>query len=75
MPPQSRLREQVSSLSSAQTVIQAAQRLGMVEGPSVIPLTVPDGAGTVETASSDTVPGIPNGDGYSQAKQALGSAP
>ena len=36
-----RLREQVASLSSAQVVIKASHTLGMVPGPSIIPLRAP----------------------------------
>jgi len=49
-----RLREQVAGLSSAQTVIAAAARLGMVQGGTVVTLSVP--SARPATASPDARP-------------------
>jgi hypothetical protein len=67
-----RLREFVSSASSAQTVIAASRHLGMVPGPSAIPLQAagPITTGTV-APNSAAVPGT----NYSEAKDAFGPSP
>ena len=68
-----RLREQVASLSSAETVIAAAAKLGMVQGgtvvslslPSARPAALPPGKAPVESPGSS----------YGKAKSALDAAP
>jgi hypothetical protein len=64
-----RLREQVASFSSAQTIIAASKSLGMVPGPSIIELPVA-GAGP-RSATIVTLPSESSSLGYDEAKQAL----
>ncbi len=68
-----RLREQVASLSSAETVIVAAAKLGMVQGGTVVNLPVssarPPGGPRVTVQ-----PGSPS-ESYDKTKQALLAAP
>ena len=68
-----RLREQVASLSSAETVIAAARRLGMVPGARVVYLDVPPAAPVYGTP--DSVPGPLSTSNYSRAKPHLGANP
>ena len=68
-----RLREQVASLSSAETVIVAAAKLGMVQGGTVVNLPVssarPPGGPLV------TVPAGSPSESYGKTKHALLAAP
>jgi hypothetical protein len=67
-----RLRDQVARLSSANAVIEAANKLGMVQGPGVVTLSVPSAqpqSGTSATLVTAT------GDSYDQTKKALGPNP
>lgn len=67
-----RLREMVSSFSSAQTVIAASRHLGMVPGPSAISLHAPNASSTGSTVASSTA--LP-GSSYLNTKPALDSSP
>jgi hypothetical protein len=67
-----RLREQVARLSSASAVIAASDKLGMVQGPGVVSLSVPNahsGSGTVTVAVKSS------SDNYDKTKRALGPTP
>ena len=69
-----RLREQVASLSSAHTVIEAAGKLGMVQGGNVVNLAVPavrPAAGAVDLP----VVQAQSPSSYAEAKRALGPTP
>ncbi len=73
-----RLRDQVATLSSAPTVIAAATRLGMVQGPTVIPLSVaPSASGGAGVSTTPTLPTTPTSSpgtstgSYQDAKRAL----
>jgi len=68
-----RLRNEVATLSSADTVIQAADKLGMVQGPTVVQLPVSSAQGAAETAV--TLPGAAPGNDYLHTKSALGANP
>ncbi len=68
-----RLRNQVATLSSADAVIAASNKLGMVQGPSPVVLTVPNGQAAAVT--SVTVPGQATNEAYSKTKPALGPTP
>jgi cell division protein FtsL len=67
-----RLRLQVASLSSAQTVIKASERLGMVPGSHVVTLSVPS-AGPVSAVADPISPDTQND--YPKTKRALGPTP
>jgi len=67
-----RLRFQVASLSSAQTVIKAATKLGMVPGGSIVPLAVSTPPSTVATPNARPAPSTSKN--YSEAKKALAPA-
>lgn len=67
-----RLREQVARYSSANAVITASDKLGMVQGPGVVTLSVPNahgGPGTVTVAVKSST------DSYDDTKHALGPTP
>jgi hypothetical protein len=68
-----RLREQVARLSSAYTVIKASDRLGMVQGPGVVNLSVASIQPPAATPTS--VPGESPAANYDKTKAALGSTP
>jgi hypothetical protein len=68
-----RLRNQVASESSADTVIRAADKLGMVQGPTVIDLPVSSAQGATETGVS--LPIESAGTAYLETKSALGANP
>jgi hypothetical protein len=68
-----RLRNLVASESSADTVIRAADKLGMVQGPTVIDLPVSSAQGAVETQV--TLPAESSGIAYQHTKSALGATP
>jgi hypothetical protein len=68
-----RLRNLVASESSADTVIRAADKLGMVQGPTVIDLPMSSAQGAVETQV--TLPAESSGSAYQQTKRALGATP
>jgi hypothetical protein len=68
-----RLREQVASLSSAQTVIAAASKLGMVPGGTLVTLSVPSArAGGL---TPDTLPAESTSASYTKVKSALDPGP
>jgi hypothetical protein len=68
-----RLREQVASLSSAQTVIAAASKLGMVPGGTLVTLSVPSArAGGL---TPDTSPAESTSASYTKVKSALDPGP
>ena len=67
-----RLRNQVARLSSADVVIKAADKLGMVTGPGVKNLIVAGAPVVTGTPAGDTTAGSPL-QAYSQTKQALGN--
>jgi len=67
-----RLRDQVARLSSASAVIDAANRLGMVQGPGVVTLSVASAQSATGTQAS---PVTVSGDSYDRTKQALGPTP
>ena len=68
-----RLREQVARYSSATAVIEAANTLGMVQGPGVVTLSVPTAQSATRTysVSSSNVSGV----SYDELKRALGPTP
>jgi hypothetical protein len=68
-----RLRNQVASESSADTVIRAADKLGMVQGPTVIDLPGSSAVGAAETQA--TLPAESSGIAYEKTKPALGATP
>jgi hypothetical protein len=68
-----RLREQVAGLSSAQTVIAAAAKLGMVPGGTIVSLPVPSvRPGGV---TPDTLPAESTSASYVKVKHALDPGP
>ena len=70
-----RLRDQVARLSSASAVIEAANKLGMVQGPGVVTLSVPAAhapAGTVTVAAKSSNDSTVS---YDELKRALGPTP
>ena len=68
-----RLREQVSRLSSAETVIALAAKLGMVQGGTVVTLSLPSAKPTVSAA--DRPPAESSSSSYDRTKSALDAAP
>jgi hypothetical protein len=68
-----RLRDQVARLSSASAVIQAANKLGMVQGPGVVTLSVASAQPSTGTQASLVT--AASGDSYDRTKQALGPKP
>ncbi len=68
-----RLREEVAKLSSADTVIAAANRFGIVQGPTVVNLSVPSVQLTGGTP--DTRPAESSATNYDKTKSALGPTP
>ncbi len=67
-----RLRDQVARLSSAQTVIVAAKKLGMVNGPSPVPLSA---AGAQPPAASAQTVGADNRQQLRQDEAGAGTEP
>jgi hypothetical protein len=67
-----RLREMVASFSSAQTVIAASRNLGMVSGPSAIPLHA---AANTAPTTAPANPEVSSGNSYLQAKDAFDASP
>jgi len=68
-----RLREQVAGLSSAQTVMVLAAKLGMVPGGTVVTLSLPSAKPTV--AAADRSPAESSSSSYGRTKSALDAAP
>jgi hypothetical protein len=68
-----RLREQVASLSSAETVIAAAAKLGMVQGGTVVSLSLPSARPAALPPAKSPVDSP--GSSYGKAKSALDAAP
>ncbi len=68
-----RLRDQVARLSSASAVIDAANKLGMVQGPGVVTLSVASAQPTTGAQTSPVT--ASSGDSYDRTKQALGPTP
>ena len=64
-----RLRLQVAERSSAETVIGAAKKLGMVNGRSPVNLQV--SSSLPPSGTSDTVPADSSGNNYDKTKKAL----
>ncbi|HEV7526551.1 MAG TPA: hypothetical protein VGP92_16400 [Acidimicrobiia bacterium] len=69
-----RLRNDVSARSSAQAVIEASNKLGMVQGPTPKILTVA-APGPKGNATNDTIPAASSSREYDQLKHALGPTP
>ena len=65
-----RLREAVASASSAQAVIRASDKFGMVQAPAVVLLPVP--SVRLAGATPSTQPGDAQSSNYSKTKTALG---
>src|SRR3954468_22093478 len=72
-----RLREQVARLSSAPAVIKASKQLGMVQGPSVLPLSAPLPGPTsgTHTTVSGSLSAATSSENYDKTKRALGPTP
>jgi len=68
-----RLREQVASLSSAETVIAAAAKLGMVQGGTVVTLSLPSARPTA--VPPDRPPEELSSSSYGKTKSALDATP
>ena len=68
-----RLREQVSRLSSAETVIALAAKLGMVQGGTVVSLSLPSARPAALPSAKPPVDSP--GSSYDKAKSALDAAP
>ena len=68
-----RLRDQVARLSSASAVIAAANKLGMVQGPGVVTLSVQ--SAQPSTGAQSSLVTASSNDSYDRTKQALGPTP
>jgi len=68
-----RLREQVAKLSSAETVIVLAAKLGMVQSGTVVTLSLPSAKPTVP--APDRPPAESSSSSYGRTKSALDAAP
>jgi hypothetical protein len=68
-----RLREQVASLSSAETVIAAATKLGMVQGGTVVTLSLP--SARLAASPPERPPVDTSSSSYGRTKSALDDTP